>query len=81
MERGAEHGGDLDGPPARRGVWAGSRQAGRAAVSWTCPPLHGSASAVLHVSNILCLHLSDAKALLKDKRKTPHLRGFAKDFE
>lgn len=39
---------------------------------------HGFASAVSHVSIILCLHHSASKALLKDTRKDPHCRALEK---
>lgn len=41
-------------------------------------PAASSASAILHVLNILCLHLSDAKALLRDTRKAPTPPGLCK---
>lgn len=40
--------------------------------------LHGSASAILYASIILCLHLFALQALLKDNRKDPHSRALQK---
>ncbi|CAN8189900.1 unnamed protein product [Coccothraustes coccothraustes] len=40
--------------------------------------LHGSASAILYVSILVCLHLFASKALLTDKGKDPHCRALQK---
>lgn len=40
--------------------------------------LHGSASAILYVSILSCLHLLASKALLTDKGKDPHCRALQK---